>query len=101
MAGNDKIFYYRGNWADALKRNEIIKTDHSSILLRHAIIQQKQQLELNGDKQDGLMLLIKSTGDASYKNIVDVLDEVLINDVKKYAVSKPEAAELAWVKDHL
>jgi len=47
------------------------------------------------------MLLIKSTGDASYKNIVDVLDEVLINDVKKYAVSKPEAAELAWVKDHL
>lgn len=101
LAGNDKIFYYRGNWADALKRNEIIKTDHSSILLRHAIIQQKQQLELNGDKQDGLMLLIKSTGDASYKNIVDMLDEVLINDVKKYAVSKPEAAELAWVKDHL
>ena len=47
------------------------------------------------------MLLIKSTGDASYKNIVDMLDEVLINDVKKYAIAKPEPAELAWLKEHL
>ena len=28
------------------------------------------------------MLLIKSTEDASYSNVIDVLDEVLINNVK-------------------
>jgi len=100
LAGNDKMIYYRGNWQDAVKQNEIIKTDHSSNSLRNAIIQQKHQLDSNGIEKDGLMLLIKSTGDASYKNIVDMLDEVLINDVKKYAIAKPEPAELAWLKEH-
>ena len=101
LAGNDNIFYYSGNWQDAVKQNEIIKTEHSSNSLRNAIIQQNQQLGLNEITEGGLMLLIKSTGDASYKNIVDMLDEVLINDVKKYAIAKPEPAELAWVKEHL
>jgi biopolymer transport protein ExbD len=101
LAGNDKMIYYRGNWQDAVQQNEIIKTDHSSRSLRHAIIQQKHQLDSNGIAKDGLMLLIKSTGDASYKNIVDMLDEVLINDVKKYAIAKPEPAKLAWLKEHL
>ena len=101
LAANDKMIYYRGNWQDALKQNEIIKTDHSSKSLRNGIIQQKHQLDSNAIEKDGIMLLIKSTGDASYKNIVDMLDEVLISDVKKYAIAKPEPAELAWVKEHL
>ena len=32
------------------------------------------------------MLLIKADKNASYQNIVDILDEVMINDVKKYAL---------------
>ena len=47
------------------------------------------------------MLLIKSTEEASYRNVIDILDEVLINDVKKYAIVKTEAAEIAWIKDQL
>ncbi len=101
LAGNDKMVYYSGNWEDAIRQNEVIKTNHSSSSLREAILRQKQQLDLSANKKNGLMLLIKSTADASYKNIVDMLDEVLINDVKKYAIAKPNPEELAWVKDHL
>ena len=98
LAANDRVYYYQGNWEDARKRNEIFSADFSSGLLRKAIIQQKSQLDLNDNEKDGLMLLIKSTDDASYKNVVDILDEVLINDVKKYAIVKIEADELAWIK---
>ncbi len=101
LAGNDKMVYYSGNWEDAIRQNEVIKTNHSSSSLREAILRQKQQLDLSANKKNGLMLLIKSTADASYKNIVDMLDEVLINDVIKYAIAKPNPEELAWVKDHL
>lgn len=101
LAGNDRIYYYRGGWEDALNGNKIFKTDISSVVLRNAILQQKRQLELNNNKGDGLMLLIKSTEDASYRNVIDVLDEVLINNVKKYAIVKTEAAEIAWIKDQL
>jgi hypothetical protein len=29
------------------------------------------------------------------------LDEALINDLKKYAIVKMDAAEIAWIKDQL
>ncbi len=61
LAGTDKIYYYRGNWDDAVKGNKIFKTDFSSLALRDAILQQKRQLDLTVNKRDGLMLLIKST----------------------------------------
>jgi len=101
LAGNDKIYYYQGNWNDAVNGNKILKTDFSSLVLRNAILQQKHQLDLTANKRDGLMLLIKSTGEASYKNVIDVLDEALINNVKKYTIVKAEAAELEWIKDQL
>jgi biopolymer transport protein ExbD len=101
LAGNDKIYYYRGNWDDAVKGNKIFNTDFSSLALRDAILQQKRQLDLTVNKRDGLMLLIKSTEEASYKNVIDILDEALINDLKKYAIVKMDAAEIAWIKDQL
>ena len=43
------------------------------------------------------MVLVKSSPQASYKQVVDVLDEMTINQVKKYAVIKPELTELEWI----
>jgi hypothetical protein len=43
------------------------------------------------------MLLIKPTSGATYKNLVDVLDETAINQVGKYAVIKITKAEEEWV----
>lgn len=39
------------------------------------------------------MVLIKPTDLATYGAVVDILDEVLINDVKKYAIMELTEAE--------
>jgi hypothetical protein len=43
------------------------------------------------------MLLKKPGKKASYKNVVDALDEALINGVKKYALLTPDGEETAWM----
>jgi hypothetical protein len=42
-----------------------------------------------------MILLVKPTGGASFKNLVAILDEVLINEIKKYVLMEPGKAELA------
>jgi hypothetical protein len=43
--------------------------------------------------RNGLIFLIKPTKQSTYKNVVDALDEVSINDVKKYMLLEPSAEE--------
>ena len=40
----------------------------------------------NACKDKDLVVVIKPTDDATYKNTVDMLDEMTINDVKRYAM---------------
>ena len=44
------------------------------------------------------MMLIKSTSETLYKALVDVLDETMINDVRKYALVKMDDEETRWLK---
>jgi biopolymer transport protein ExbD len=102
LAGGDNVYYYHGNWKDAVAANNIVKTSlYSGDGLRKVIIEKKQWLEANDKKEgrNGLMMLIKSTEETPYKNVIDVLDETMINDVRKYALVKMEAEETAWIKE--
>ncbi|HEY0751115.1 MAG TPA: hypothetical protein VGD26_08165 [Chitinophagaceae bacterium] len=44
------------------------------------------------------MLLIKPTQYATYQNLVSALDEVLINDIKKYAIMEVSTEEENYSK---
>lgn len=68
--------------------------------LRKVIIEKKQWLATHELKEgsNGLMMLVKSTSETSYKNLVDVLDETMINDVRKDAGVKMDIEEAAWIK---
>lgn len=98
---NDKVYYYQGKWEDALAKNDIHKTNFSVSDGIGKLIREKQQwLDIN-DQREGrkaLMLLIKAGKEATYKKIIDALDETLINDVKKYAVVDIAIEETAWMK---
>lgn len=100
-AGNT-LFYYFGNWKDALRNGVIHKTTYAGNGgIRDVIIRKQKQLDndVNSkEKRNGLMLLIKPTNEASYKNVVDMLDEATINMVKRYAVMKISAEEKNWLK---
>jgi hypothetical protein len=99
---HDKIFYYHGDFVEALKANKIFETGYSLYSGIGKIIRQKQKDIDAGGKftggRRGLMLLIKPTSNAVYKNVIDALDEAMINDVKKYAIIEPGMPEMAYVK---
>jgi redox-regulated HSP33 family molecular chaperone len=54
------------------------------------IRQKKKQLSVF-NKQNELVVLINPSVNSSYKNIVDLLDEMLINDVKIYMLYSNDA----------
>ena len=86
----NKIFFYHGNWEEAIKSNAIYSTGYSANNgLGHIIREKQKWLDETkaGEKgRAGLMLLIKASPEANYKNLIDALDEVLINDINAYAV---------------
>jgi biopolymer transport protein ExbD len=101
LLGKDNaIYYYHGDWYDAWKANEIFQTNFSAKNgFRKVICEKQQQLDISNtkEKRKGLMLLIKASEDAVYSNVIDMLDEALINDVKKYAVLKLSEEEIKYL----
>lgn len=101
LGATGDTWYYYGNWEDAVAKNAVLPLN-STVALRQKIQERQQWLDVHPGKEgrEGLMVLVKSTPEASYKQVVDVLDEMSINQVKKYAVVKPASNELEWVKEH-
>lgn len=85
--GNESVFYFSGQLNDALANNYTgWRSYHVSTGVGDLIRTRKKELGVTG-KQNDLMVIISPTDNSSYKNIVDLLDEMLINDVKRYVVS--------------
>ena len=103
LAGPDNVYYYEGNWKDAVATNRVIKTElYSTDRLRKIIMNKRQWLDAHDRKEGrhGLMMLIKSTEKTLYKNVIDALDETMINDVRKYALVTMEPEETDWIKNN-
>jgi biopolymer transport protein ExbD len=101
LLDNNKIYYYQCDWDKAEKEGMIFTTNFSAKGLRRIINEKQRELDsrqLAG--RDELMLLIKPASSASYKNVVDVLDEATISIVKKYAIVPLSAGEQDWLKRH-
>ena len=90
LARNEVIYYYEGELA---ADGSNIK---SSTLkeIRKVILDKKQSA---GDQN--LVVVIKPAEGASYKNTVDILDEMTINDVKRYAMVDISPAEVEIIKN--
>ncbi|HEY3387260.1 MAG TPA: biopolymer transporter ExbD [Saprospiraceae bacterium] len=92
LGSRDRIYTY--SLPDELTLPDgifIDSMDYSPAGLRDFI--QRRQLEVKsrwGD-QDKLMVIIKPLAASSFKNIVDVLDEMQITNVKRYAIVRPDS----------
>lgn len=103
LGENNEVFYYEGDWDKSLSNKKIRQTTLSYSDGLGEIIRQKQkELDANPSRKEGrigLMLIIKPGSEAAYKTFIDVLDEVMINNVKKYVITKPETEEINWLKE--
>ncbi len=92
-----KVYYYEGDWNN---KATLTTLDQKTGLGK--IIREKQAVltitKAGEEGKDGLMLLIKPSNEASYKQVVDALDETIINQVKKYALVSLSQEEMAYLK---
>lgn len=84
---DNKVVYYRGTLEDAIKSHSYVVTNYDvktglGEAIRRIQIDLKQQ---KGNRND-LMLLLKPSSKSTYQNTVDALDEVMINELKRYAI---------------
>jgi len=102
LANHNNVYAWEGQWEEALKENRIITTGYDVKTGIGKLIREKQaQLEASDkDGKEALTLVIKPAVGSNYKNIVDVLDETLINNVKRYAIVDLAANEKEYLKNH-
>lgn len=95
LGDNNKLKYYIG-----MIDNPIVKpTDiaYGKEGIRKEILKRKKTVvEYTGNKDKGLIVIIKPSKKSNYKNLVDVLDEMAIADVPTYAIVdiSPEETKL-------
>jgi len=74
----DKVYYYEGAFNSAIKQTSF---KHNGV--REVIMRKKEHVK-NKFNSTNIVGLIKPSVNANYKNIVEVLDEMLINSVSTY-----------------
>ena len=85
MGKQNVIYYYFGNDPSKLQT-----TNYKD--LRKVILDKKRSTP-----RDDLFITIKPDKDANYKNVVDVLDEMTINDILRYAMIDATPMEYDFV----
>lgn len=92
LSKNHRIYYYEGIGDNPDKQPEYVSTTFSPKKgIREAIINKKKavdQLKASGalTAKDQLTVLIKPDTTSTYSDLVNILDEMNINDVKVYAI---------------
>ncbi|MFI5133594.1 MAG: ExbD/TolR family protein [Chitinophagales bacterium] len=97
-SSDNKLFYYYGTEEDAAKNNLIYPTSFDEKSGIGKIIREKQaELDRRSIGKKELFVLIKPGSESSYKNVVDILDEMIINGVTRYAIVKPGLSDAEYL----
>lgn len=89
---NSAVYYYEGQLAVDASQNNFKTSTMKQI--RDVIINKKRSV---ADEKD-FVVVLKPNEDATYKDLIDILDEMLINDVKRYALVDISEVENQLIK---
>lgn len=81
LVGNDHAKCFMGNQSGSAKEIAVGKD-----LRRELALRKQQALSYSNDPDKGLIVLIKPDASAHYGNVVDVLDEMAISNIDRYAI---------------
>src|SRR5579872_4739532 len=87
LGANDKVYWYVG-----ITEPEAKKTDFSKDGVRKVLLEKKAEIR-------DLIVLIKAMDESKYKNMVDILDEMTISNVQRYAIVDITSADKEIVKE--
>ncbi|MBT1709946.1 biopolymer transporter ExbD [Fulvivirgaceae bacterium PWU5] len=87
LGSNDKIYWYHG-----ITDPKLEVTDFSANGIRKILLKQAAEIP-------GMILLIKPGDDSRYKNMVDILDEMNITNMQRYALVKITDTDKELVKE--
>ena len=87
MGRNDKIYWYIG-----ITDPEVKVTNFSHNGIRKLLLEKKRDIPK-------LIVLIKSLDESKYKNMVDILDEMNINSIQRYAIVDVTPVDKELIKD--
>jgi biopolymer transport protein ExbD len=86
-AENDNVYYYE----DFFEPKNLRRTSFKGI--RDVILNKKRSTPA-----ENLFVIIKPSKFSKYRNVVDILDEMVISDIKRYALAKITGQEESLVK---
>ncbi len=114
LGADDKIFYYEGELAEDGanfqqttfgKIRDIIIKKRQSVIASYtgnpeceAKAREKGKDPRRECEDEDFIVVIKPTENATFKNTVDILDEMTINNVRRFALVKIAESELELVK---
>lgn len=91
LCNDDVIKYYEGDFTTA----QIQTTNYDGI--REVIRKKKELVKQVRGTTDEFVLIIKPGEKSSFKNFVDITDEVTINQVKRYYLDEVSFVEQKWL----
>lgn len=89
LAKDDKVVWYIG-----LKDPQVEVTDFSKDGVRKVLLEKNASI-------DKMIVLIKPSEESRYKNMVDILDEMNITNMQRYAIVKMEVTDKEMLKTKL
>lgn len=89
IGGDNKVFWYQGQ---PTEDNIPTVTNFSSEGIRKTLVEKNSTIT-------DMVVLIKPTDDAIYKNVVDILDEMSISNIKRYALVDITPQDLNLIKN--
>ncbi len=106
LTENNRIIYYTGLGTDPSKTEaKVAYYNDGTKGIRKALLARKDEVSANPnltpDQRKNMIVLIKPDDKCRYKNVVDILDEMKICDIKTYAIvnlSDPEKELVANTK---
>lgn len=89
IGGDNKLYWYRGLPQEPIE--PLSETNYSADGIRKVLLEKNNQIA-------DMVVLIKPTVESNYKNVVDILDEMNICNVKRYALVDITSADLDAIK---
>ena len=97
LGADDRLEWYMGLVDKPLTAPQVDNFGRNGI--RKALLEySKKVIAATGDPEKGLIVLIKPSDQSNYRNFVDILDEMKVSNITRYAVVEISDPDIALLK---